>query len=88
MTIMTNSNREALLPSQENLRSRPCNKKHYYVLDGVNQGSPELILGNLPRPMSLLKDQELQIWYGQDWVDCSEHNNRGTTCVDIFGWYV
>ena len=63
-------------------------KEHFYVLDGVNQGSPELILGNLSRPLSLLKDQQLQIWYGQDWVDCSENNNNGTSCVDIFAWYV
>ncbi|XP_067037071.1 uncharacterized protein [Acropora muricata] len=87
MTIITNSNREALLPSQEKLQSGPCSKKHYYVLEGVNQGSPELILGNLSKPLSLLKDQQLQIWYGQDWVDCSEDNNNGTTCVDIFAWY-
>ena len=87
MTIIRNSNREALLPSQEKLQSGSCSKKHYYVLEGVNQGSPELILGNLSRPLSLLKDQQLQIWYGQDWVDCSEYNNNGTTCADIFAWY-
>ncbi|XP_067030135.1 uncharacterized protein [Acropora muricata] len=87
MTIITNSNREALLPPQEKLQLGQCSTKHYYVLEGVNQGSPELILGNLSRPLRLLKDQQLQIWYGQDWVDCSEYNNNGTTCVDIFAWY-
>lgn len=44
MTIITNSNKEAILPSQENLKSCPCTKKHYYVLDGIDQGSPEPIL--------------------------------------------
>ena len=88
MTIITNANREALLPSVENLKPGPCNKKHYYVLKGVNQRSPELIMGNLSRPLSLLKDQQLQIWYGQDWVDFSELNNSGASCVDIFAWYV
>ena len=89
MTIITNANREALLPSAENLNTYGHNvKRHHYVLDGVNQGSPELILGNLSRPLSLLKDQQLQIWYGQDWVDWSELNNSGTSCVDIFAWYV
>ena len=87
MTIITNSNREALLPPQEKLQLGQCSTKHYYLLEGVNQGSPELILGNLSRPLRLLKDQQLQIWYGQDWVDCSEYNNNGTTCVDIFAWY-
>ena len=89
MTIITNAKREALLPSVENLKTRGCNgKEHFYILDGFYQGSPELILGNLSRPLSLLKDQQLQIWYGQDWVDCSEDNNSGTSCVDIFAWYV
>ena len=89
MTVITNAKKQALLPSVENIKAYGCNgKKDSYVLDGVNQGSPELILGNLSRPLSLLKDQQLQIWYGQDWVDCSENNNNGTSCVDIFAWYV
>ena len=89
MTIITNAKREALLPSVENMKTKGCDgKKYIYVLDGVNQRSPELILGNFSRPLSLLKDQQLQIWYGQDWVDCSEDNNSGTSCVDIFAWYV
>ena len=88
MTIITNAKREALLPSSENLKTRSSGEKEFYTLDGVNQRSPELILGNLSRPLNLLKDQQLQIWYGQDWVDSSEDNNSGTTCVDIFAWYV
>ena len=89
MTIITNANRKALLPSVVDLKRSGCNnKKHFYILDGVDQGSPELILGNLSRPLSLVKDQQLQIWYGQDWRDCSEPDNSGTTCVDIFAWYV
>ncbi|XP_044184017.1 uncharacterized protein LOC122964492 [Acropora millepora] len=88
MTIITNANREALLPSSENLKAKCDGKKEFYILDGVNQGTPELILDNLSRPLSLLKDQQLQIWYGQDWIDCSEFNNNGTSCVDIFAWYV
>ncbi|XP_074634116.1 uncharacterized protein LOC141892679 [Acropora palmata] len=88
MTIITNAKREALLPSVENLKTALCSKEHYYVLEKVNQGSPELILGNLSRPLSFLKDQQLQIWYGQDWIDCSEKSNSGASCVDIFAWYV
>ena len=81
MTIITNGNREALLPSVVNLKTPYCNKKQYYVLNGVNQGLPELVLGNLSGPLSLLKDQQLQIWYIQDWVDCSEYNNSCSTCI-------
>ena len=90
MTIITNAKREALLPSVENLYgTRGCKTGNYfYILDEVNQGSLELILGNLSRPLNSLKDHQLQIWYGQDWVGCSEDNNSGTTCVDIFAWYM
>ena len=88
MTFITNANGEALLPSVENLKTSSACEEHYYVLEGVHQGSPELILGNLSRPLSLLKDQQLQIWYGQDWVNCTEPNNSGASCVDIFVWYV
>ena len=88
MAIITNANREALLPSLENLKRTSCSKDHYYVLEGVHQGSPELILGNLSKPLSLLKDQQLQIWYGQDWINCNENGNNGASCVDIFAWYV
>lgn len=89
MTIITNSNKQVLFPPKEKLTIKSCNNVAFaYILEGVNQVSPELILGNLSRPLSLLKDQQLQIWYGQDWVDCSEDNNSGTSCVDIFAWYV
>ena len=48
-------------------------------MDGVNQGTSELLLGNPSSPLRSLKDQELQIWYGQDWIDCSEDGNSGST---------
>ena len=88
MTIITNANRESLLPSSENFKTKCDGQKEFYVLDGVYQRSPELILGNLSRPSNLLMDQQVQIWYGQDWADCSEHNDNDTSCVDIFAWYV
>ena len=89
MTIITNAKRKVLLPSLENMNPKVCNgKKYFYVLEGVNRRSPKLILGSLSRPLKLLKDQQLQIWYGQDLVGCSEDNNSGTTCVDIVAWYV
>ena len=90
MTIIINSSRQALLPSEEKIENTTsCNyKKHFYVLEGVNQGAPELVLGTFKGSLSLLKGQQLQIWYGQDWKDCSEKGNSGTTCVDVFTWYM
>ncbi|XP_068734290.1 uncharacterized protein [Montipora capricornis] len=94
MTIITNANKKALLPTEQDLKmfnsgNHPCNqKKHFYVLEEIKQGSSELVLSSHSSPLRLLKNQELQIWYGQDWVKCGEGDNTGTTFVDVFAWYM
>lgn len=88
MTIITNAKRQALLPSENDLKTVAGYKNHFYVLNGIQQGSSELVLGNLSKPLRLSKDQELQIWYGQDWVNSGEEDNSGKTCADIFAWYM
>ena len=92
MTIITTADKKALLPKEKDLKwlkKGGCsNKKLFYVLEGIKQGSTELVLSSHSTPLRLLKNQELQIWYGQDWVDCSEGNNSGTSCVDVFAWYL
>ena len=93
MTIITNAQKEAILPPAGDLRAHSQNeckyKKHFYSLNGTNHTSSELVFRDLPNPLSVSCNQELQIWYGQDWVDCSEHNNdNGKICVDVFAWYV
>ncbi|XP_067030111.1 uncharacterized protein [Acropora muricata] len=88
MTIITNAKRQALLPSENDLKTVAGYKNHFYVLNGIRQGSSELVLGNLSKPLRLSKDQELQIWYGQDWVNSGEEDNSGKTCADIFAWYM
>jgi len=89
MTIITNTNKDALLPPTEDLETNPGNgKKHFYSLKGTGHKSAELVFRSLSSPLSLSRNQELQIWYGQDWVDVSEGNNSGETCVDVFAWYL
>ena len=93
MTIITNANKKALMPTEKDLKKfnfgyHPCDQiKHFYVLEGIKQGSSELVLSSHSSPLRLLKNQELQIWYGQDWVKCGEGDKNGTTCVDVFAWY-
>ena len=93
-TIITHDNKTAILPPDEDLEAfkpetkHPCDtKKHFYSLDGTSHKSPELIFRDLPNPLSVSRNRELQIWYGQDWQDCGENNNSGETCVDVFAWY-
>ena len=49
--------------------------------------STELTFNKLPSPLPVLIDQEFQIWYGQDLVDCSESNNSGQMYVDVYAWH-
>ena len=89
MTIITNTNKDALLPPTGDLETNPGNgKKYFYSLKGTGHKSPELVFRTLSNPLSLSRNQELQIWYGQDWVDVSEGNNSGQVCVDVFAWYI
>ena len=87
MTIITNAAREVILPSAKELKNNHCTKNHFYSLNGTTHISPELVFCNLPKKVSVSVNQELQIWFGQDWADCSEVGNTGTTCVNVYAWY-
>ena len=89
MTIITNAEKEAILSPAGNLKAHSgCkNKNHFYRLKGTTHTSPELVFCDLTNKVSVSRNQELQIWYGQDWIDCAELDNNGKTCVDVYVWY-
>ena len=87
MTIITSAKKEIILPPAGNLKAGSENKNHFYILNGTTHKSPELVYNDLPIQVSVSRNQELQIWYTQDWVDWSEDNNNGTACVDVYAWY-
>ena len=90
MTIITNAKKEAILPPAGDLiANNNCNNKtHYYSLNGTNHTSPALVYRELPNKVFVSRSNEMQIWFGQDWLDCSEdNNNNDTTCVDVYAWY-
>ena len=91
MTNITNATKEAILPHNKDLRKHPIHqafKEHCYSLEETVHKSAALVFRNLSSPLSLSQGQELQIWYGQDWVNFSENQNSGQTCVDVFAWYI
>lgn len=78
MTIITNKRKEAILPSAKELKKPNgyvCKIPHAYNLYGTSHKSPELIFRDLPKKVSVSHNQEMQIWYGQDWINCSEDHN-------------
>ena len=91
MTIITDAHKKAVLPSAEDLKAfdfgRCEYKRHFYSLSGYHHNSTELVFRNLSNPLSVSRNQELQIWYGQDLKDCLEYDNSGKTCVDVYAWY-
>ncbi|XP_067043048.1 uncharacterized protein [Acropora muricata] len=94
MTIITNSTGDALFPPIEDMEalvnsSDPdCANKHFYSIDGIHGKSLELVFRHLSSTLLLSRDEELQIWNGQDWSGCYENDNKEETCVDVYAWYV
>ena len=86
MTIITDANKKAILPPTEDLKAH-SDKKDHYSLPGYHHNSTELVFHNLVNPLSVSSNQEMQIWYGQDWMDDGEEDNSGKTCVDVYAWY-
>ena len=87
MTIITDANKKAILPPAEDLKGHSGIKEHSYSLPGYHHNSTELVFRNLVNPLSVSSNQEMQIWYGQDWMDLGEGDNSGKTCVDVYAWY-
>lgn len=91
MTIITDAKKKPVLPSAENLKAfnsgGSVSKKYFYSLPGYHHNSTELGFRNLVNPFSVSSNQEIQIWYGQDWIDTSEENNSGKACLDVFAWF-
>ncbi|XP_068673764.1 uncharacterized protein [Montipora foliosa] len=94
MTIITNAAGDALLPPIGELEAlnsphpNKCQRKHFYSLSGTESKSPELVFRNFSSPLLITQGEELQIWHGQDWSGCYESRNTGSTCVDVYAWYI
>ena len=83
LTVLTFKNRSALLLAD--YRRKGC--FYRYKIEGAGVNETELRFNNLPSPISVSVGDEFQIWYGQDLNNCSEHNNSGQTCADVYAWY-
>ena len=64
---------------------RKC--KYSYGIKGTGVNATELVFNELPSPISAFDGQEFQIWFGQDLANCTEDNNSGQTCVDVYALY-
>lgn len=94
MTLISHSSsRSVLLPRRKLTQMglfdpNTCGIELTYRLDGFNDSSPELIFNTSSVPLAVSSNQEFWIWCGQDLADCSESNNYGQSCVDVYEWYI
>ena len=83
LTVLTFKNRSRLLLADY----KKVNCDQPYKIEGVGVNETELRFNNLPSPISVSVGDEFQIWYVQDLINCSEDNNSGQTCADVYAWY-
>jgi hypothetical protein len=58
-----------------------------YNLPGVTSNDKELILPDIDPPLHVTTGQEFRVWYGEDLIDRSEADNRGTLDIDVYAHY-
>ena len=76
---MTKATNEVIFP--KNYHSR------YYDLPGYHANSPELVFDGLSTPLRVAARDEYRIWFQEDFVHKSEHDNDGCTCADVYARY-
>ncbi|KAL9970866.1 hypothetical protein ACROYT_G023318 [Oculina patagonica] len=88
LTVITYPNKTALPIAEYTRDNRNCGAFYYsYNIDGMDPNSPELVFNNLSPPLSVSIGQMFHIWYGEDLLDCTEFDNSGETCADVYAWY-
>ena len=50
---------------------------YHYKIKGVRVNETKLRFNILPSPISVFVGEEFQIWFTQDLMNCTEHNNGG-----------
>ena len=88
-TVLTYTNRSALLIADYLRKTGNCDFRYYsYRMEETDVNSTELVFNHLLPPLNASLGQKFQIWYAEDLVDCTEFDNSGQTCVDVYAWYI
>ena len=93
MTFISHPNERSILLPRPNITKMGgpwpwCKSGFTYQLDGFNDTSSEIIFNTTSAPLQVSLNQQFWIWFGQDMADCTEDNNSGESCVDVYGWYI
>lgn len=81
-TWITDKKGDSLFPVKDS------DKFGNYKLKGFKQNDPFIKLTADPYHTYMVnKGEELSIWYGEDLLDITEHDNDGRHCVDVYVHY-
>ena len=87
-TVITYPNKTALPIAEYTRDDHSCGARyHNYHIDGFDVNSKKLVFNNLSPPLSVSIGQIFLIWFGEDLHDCTEDDNSGETCADVYAWY-
>ena len=56
----------------------------FYQLSGFDGNSPEIVFDSIPNPLAVTAGQKFRIWYGEDLINVTEHDNTGKSCADVY----
>lgn len=92
-TFLSHPNQRRILLPRPNITQMGgpwqwCKNGFTYKLDGFHDTSSEIIFNTTSAPLQVSLNQQFWIWFGQDMADCTEKNNSGESCVDVYGWYI
>ena len=83
--VITTSTNSIIIPEIPFLKSTPPGK--FSNLPRIGSFSPEIILPRFS-PHKVKSGEELRLWYGEDLVGYTEHDNDGWVCCDVYVLYV
>ena len=83
--IITDAKNRIIYPSP---RLATVTSGGWYTLPGYTSSSPELILTDFGNPKYLITNEKLRIWYGEDLKGYTESDNHGSTCMDIYAYFI
>jgi len=84
---IVNAARQKVYPTKD-MKIYPEHYTYHYRLPGQKNMDPQLTLSDFSPPLSVTAGQELRLFFAQDFMNIAETDNIGTSCADVYAYYV
>ncbi len=81
--VITTSSNHVIVPPSEFFT---FGNGKWSEIPGYNSMSPEIVLPSFS-PYSVRSGDQFRLWYGEDLVNFTEHDNGGRVCADVYALY-